>query len=123
MRLSSSPHVPFGQCIPISEYVKYGYDRAVERAAHDRGGWPTVEPINRAEHELADWEILMDSIENVLERRGVMNVDEMRRGIESMPSAQYEAATYYERWLYTTETILVEKGILAAGELDARVEG
>ena len=84
---------------------------------HDRGGWPTDEPIDRAEHELADWEILMDSLENVLERRGVMNVDEMRRGIESMPRAQYEAASYYERWLYTAETILVEKG-----ELDARVE-
>ena len=51
-----------------------------------------------------------------------MNVDEMRRGIESMPRAQYEAASYYERWLYATETILVEKGVLAAGELDARVE-
>ena len=89
---------------------------------HDRGGWPTDEPIDRTEHELADWEILMDSIENVLERRGVMNVDEMRRGIESMPSAKYEAASYYERWLYATETILVEKGVLAAGELDARVE-
>lgn len=90
---------------------------------HDRGGWPTDEPINRTEHELADWEILMDSIENVLERRGVMNVDEMRRGIESMPRSEYEAASYYERWLYTTETILVEKGVLAAGEIDARVEG
>ena len=89
---------------------------------HDRGGWLTDEPIDRTEHELADWEILMDSLENVLERRGVMNVDEMRRGIESMPPAQYEAASYYERWLYTTETILVEKGFLAEGELDARLE-
>ena len=94
----------------------------MERAVHDRGGWPTDEPIDRTDHALADWEILMDSLENVLERRGVMNVDEMRRGIESMPRAQYEAASYYERWLYTAETILVEKGVLAAGELDARVE-
>ena len=30
-----------------------------------------------------------------------MNVDEMRRGIESMPRADYEAASYYERWLFT----------------------
>ena len=52
-----------------------------------------------------------------------MNVDEMRRGIESMPRDQYEAASYYERWLYATETILVEKGVLAAGELDARARG
>ena len=89
---------------------------------HDRGGWPTDAPIDRTEHQLDDWEIFMDAIENVLEQRGVMNVDEMRRGIESMPPARYEAASYYERWLFTAETILEEKGILVPGELDARVE-
>jgi nitrile hydratase len=45
----------------------------------------------------------------------------MRRGIESMPAAKYERASYYERWLFAAETILVEKGVLAAGELDARL--
>jgi nitrile hydratase len=99
------------------------YDRGMERAVHDRGGWPDTTPIDRTEHELADWEILMDSIVSVLARHGTMNVDEMRRGIESMPRAQYEAASYYERWLYATETILEEKGVLAAGDLDARIEG
>ena len=52
-----------------------------------------------------------------------MNTDELRRAIEGMPRAEYEAASYYERWLYATETILAEKGVLASGELDARVEG
>jgi nitrile hydratase subunit beta len=93
----------------------------VDRAVHDRGGWPTDTPIDRAEHELAGWEVLMDAIENALEDRGVMNTDEMRRGIESMPLADYEAASYYERWLFTTETILEEKGVLTRGELDERV--
>jgi nitrile hydratase subunit beta len=93
----------------------------VDRAVHDRGGWPTDTPIDRAEHELADWEVLMDAIENALEGRGVMNTDEMRRGIESMPLADYDAASYYERWLFTTETILEEKGVLTRGELDERV--
>jgi nitrile hydratase len=50
-----------------------------------------------------------------------MNTDEMRRGIESMPLAEYESASYYERWLFTTETILEEKGLLLSGEVDARV--
>lgn len=93
----------------------------MQQAVHDRGGWPTDAPIDRSEHVLADWEILMDAIENALEDRGVMNVDEMRRGIESMPLAQYEAASYYERWLFTVEKILDEKGVLAPGELDARL--
>ena len=93
----------------------------VTRAVHDRGGRPADAPIDRSEHDLADWEILMDSLENALEGRGVMNTDEMRRGIESMAPSDYESASYYGRWLFTTETILEEKGILVPGELDARV--
>jgi nitrile hydratase len=93
----------------------------MERGVHDRGGWPTDTPIDRTEHELADWELLMDAIVNTLGRRGVMNTDELRRGIESMPLAEYETASYYERWLFSTETNLQEKGVLATGELDARV--
>jgi nitrile hydratase subunit beta len=95
----------------------------VERAVHDRGGWPADEPIDRAEHELADWEVLMDAIVGALAQHGVMNVDELRRGIESMAPADYERATYYERWLFSAETILQEKGVIAPGELDARVVG
>jgi nitrile hydratase len=94
----------------------------VERAVHDRGGWPDDRPIDRREHELAEWEILMDATQNALAGRHVMNVDEMRRGIEEMPAAEYEAASYYERWLFTTERILTEKGVLAPGELDARID-
>lgn len=88
---------------------------------HDRGGWPTDAPIDRSEHQLADWEVLMDAIVGALGQRGVMNVDELRRAIESMEPAAYESATYYERWLYAAETVLAEKGVVAPGELDARL--
>ena len=88
---------------------------------HDRGGWPTEEPIERTEHELGDWELLADALMGALRARGLVNVDEMRRGIEGMPGDDYERASYYERWLYAMETILTEKGVLAPGELDERV--
>jgi len=88
---------------------------------HDRGGWPTDTPIDRTEHELADWEVLTDSLVHVLGGKGVMNVDELRRGIESMRPADYEAASYYERWLFSIETILTEKGVLQPGELDQQL--
>jgi hypothetical protein len=93
----------------------------VERAVHDRGGWPSDEPIDRSEHGLADWELLMDAIVGALGQHGVMNVDELRRGIESMPPDAYERATYYERWLFAAETVLQEKGVLAGGELDGHL--
>ena len=93
----------------------------MERAVHDRGGWSTDAAIDRSEHELADWELLTDALVGVLSRQQLMNVDELRRGIESMSPGEYERASYYERWLYSVETILTEKGVLAPGELEARL--
>jgi nitrile hydratase len=95
----------------------------VERGVHDRGGLPTDAAIDRREHALEDWEVLTDSLVGALSHNGVMNVDELRRGIESMPPAAYEAASYYERWLYSAEAILTEKGVLEPGELDRRAAG
>jgi hypothetical protein len=95
----------------------------VERGVHDRGGLPTEERIDRREHSLEDWEVLTDALADALARRGLVNVDELRRGIESMPPAEYEQASYYERWLFSIETILTEKDVLAVGELDRRAAG
>jgi nitrile hydratase len=63
----------------------------------------------------------MDAVVGALGQEGIVNVDELRRGIESMPPDEYERASYYERWLFSAETILIEKGVLAPGELDARI--
>jgi len=93
----------------------------MDRAVHDTGGRPTTEPIDRAEHELEDWEVLTDALAGALGRAGVVNVDELRRGIESMPPTEYRRASYYERWLFSLETILTEKGVIAPGELEARL--
>ena len=88
---------------------------------HDRGAWPSDAPIDRTEHQLADWEVLTDALVHSLAGQGLLNVDELRRGIESMPPDEYEQASYYERWLYSIETRLLEEGVLAPGELDARL--
>ena len=93
----------------------------MQRGVHDRGGWPTDAPIDRSEHELADWEVLTDALMSALVARGLMNVDQLRRGIESMPLDEYERASNYERWLFSVETRLVEEGVLAPDELDARL--
>ena len=87
---------------------------------HDRGGWPTAEPIAREEHILADWEQRVDALHNVLGEKGLRRTDEMRRAIESLPPEQYETMSYYERWTAALEILLLEKGILTAGEIDAR---
>ena len=84
---------------------------------HDRGGLPTRVPIDRSSHEWADWEHLVNALVGVLRRHDLLNVDELRRGIEAMASAEYEASTYYERWSASIEHILVEKGVLSTAEI------
>jgi hypothetical protein len=93
---------------------------ASERAVHDRGGHPSEQPIDRSEHELEDWEVLTDALAGALMGAGVIEVDELRRGIESMPPAEYEQASYYERWLFSLELLLREKGVLDPGELERK---
>ena len=91
-------------------------------AVHDRGGTPTDEPIDRTDHEWADWEHVTNALVGVLRRKGLINVDELRRGIESMAADEYESSGYYERWSASIETLLVEKGVLAAAEIDAKAK-
>ena len=89
--------------------------------AHDRGGWPTDEPIDQTPHELMNWEIRVDALHSVLGEKGLRRTDELRRAIESLPPQQYESMTYYERWTAALEALLLEKGILTAEEIDRKV--
>ncbi len=87
---------------------------------HDRGGWPTDEPIDLAEHSLADWERRVDAMHNVLSEKGLRRTDEMRRAIESLAPETYESCSYYERWTAALEILLLEKGIITREELDRK---
>ncbi len=90
------------------------------RGHHDVGGLPGGE-IDRAEHQLDDWEILADAINQALGAKGIKRTDEMRRAREEMDSEEYKAYTYYERWIASIETILAEKKLLTCEEIDKKV--
>ncbi len=51
---------------------------------HDRGGWPTDEPIDQSEHALLDWERRVDALHSVLGEKGLRRTDELRRAIETL---------------------------------------
>lgn len=91
------------------------------RGHHDIGGLPGAGPIEVAEHQLADWEILADAVNQALGARGVKRTDEMRRAREEMDSAAYRDLSYYERWIASIEAILIEKNILAKEEIDKKL--
>ena len=88
---------------------------------HDRGGWPTQEPIDRTEHQLADWERRVDALHILLGNKGLRRTDEMRRAIESLPPKEYQSLSYYERWTAALEMLLVEKKILSVAEIDQKM--
>jgi nitrile hydratase len=88
---------------------------------HDMGGRPTNEPLNLQEHALADWEVVADAMVGALRGQGIGGADELRRGIEDVPEADYLSLSYYERWIRSTEGMLVGKGILTTEEIDRKM--
>ena len=87
---------------------------------HDMGGRPNDEPLNTAEHALADWEVISDAVTIALGAKGIRRTDESRRAMEDMPPDDYLALSYYERWAHATETLLTEKNILSRAEIDRK---
>lgn len=91
------------------------------RGHHDLGGLPGAGPIDQSQHELSDWEILADAVNQALGARGIKRTDEMRRAREEMDSAAYRDMSYYERWIASIEAILIEKNILTKDEIDLKL--
>jgi len=48
-----------------------------------------------------------------------MSVDELRRGIEAIPEADYHRLTYYQRWIRSVTDNLLRHGIITEAELRA----
>jgi len=90
------------------------------RGHHDVGGLPGAGPVDQTEHVLSDWEIVADAVNQALTARGIKRTDEMRRAREEMEAEEYRDMSYYERWIASIETILIEKKILTKEEIDRR---
>jgi Zn/Cd-binding protein ZinT len=91
------------------------------RGHHDVGGLPGAGPVDQTEHVLSDWEIVADAVNQALTARGIKRTDEMRRAREEMDAEEYRDMSYYERWIASIETILIEKKILTKEEIDRKL--
>jgi nitrile hydratase len=90
---------------------------------HDLGGMHGFGAIRPRDHEdafHADWERRVHALVLAARAQGIYNIDESRHGIERMPPAEYLRAGYYERWLSSLETNLVDKGVLSQADIDRR---
>src|SRR5436309_9731553 len=92
---------------------------------HDVGGMHGFGPVEHQEQEPVfhePWQGRLLGVQIQAVRGQLYNMDEFRHGIERIHPAAYLAAEYFERWLATIETNLLEKEVLSLAELDARTE-
>ena len=92
---------------------------------HDLGGMHGFGPIPREQDPEpvfhARWESRVYGIVTTIrEERDVYAPYGSRHYIESIPPARYLAASYYEKWMLALEAALVNGGLIAQSEMDAR---
>jgi hypothetical protein len=99
-------------------------DKDVPRAQHDLGGVSKFmcEPVDTEPHALTDFDKEVDALRQVLSVKGLMTVDELRRGIEAIPEDDYHRLSYYRRWIRSITDTLLRKGVITEAELRAALE-
>ena len=99
-------------------------DQTVPRAHHDLGGVPKFlcEPVDTSPHALSDFDKDVDALGSLLRAKGLTSVDEMRRGIEAIPEAEYHRLGYYQRWIRSFADNLLRKGVITETELRTALE-
>ena len=93
------------------------------RSHHDMGGVPRFlcEAVETEHHALSDFDREVDALRQMLSLKGLMTVDELRRGIEEIPEETYLRLSYYQRWIRSMTATLVRKGVLTESEIATRL--
>jgi len=91
---------------------------------HDLGGVSKFmcEPVDKEPHALTAFDRDVDALRQLLSGQGLMTVDELRRGIEAIPEADYHRLSYYERWIRSMTATLLNRGVLTEVEIAAALE-
>ena len=99
-------------------------DDDTRRSHHDLGGISKFmcEAVDVEPHALTAFDRQVDALTGVLRQKRMMTVDEMRRGIEAIPEAEYHRLSYYRRWIRSVTVTLLRKGIITEAELRAALE-
>ena len=95
------------------------------RAHHDLGGVSRYlcAPVDTEPHALTAFDRQVDALRQLLSAKGLMSVDELRRGIEAIPEAEYHALSYYQRWMRSITATLLRRGVIGEAELRAALAG
>lgn len=91
------------------------------RAANDLGGLPAGS-LSTADHVLLPWEKDTHAVTDLLAVKGVVSVEEKRRGIDELGRDAYDRLTYYEKWVLSVCNHLLAKGVITSEELARKLD-
>jgi len=99
-------------------------DKETKRAHHDLGCATKFmcEPVDIEPHSLTEFDREVDALRQLLSAKQMMSVDELRRGIEAIPEAEYHRLSYYQRWTRSITDNLLRRGVITESELRAALE-
>ena len=94
------------------------------RAHHDIGGVDRFMclPVDTEPHALTAFDREVDALRQIVSARGLMSVDELRRGIEAIPEDAYFRLGYYQRWIRSIADNLLRSGTVTEAELAAALD-
>ena len=120
--MSTIPSPPDPAALP--EAKPRDIDQARLRAQHDMGGVSKFmcDAVDVEPHALDDFDREVDAIRGLLGAKKVMSVDELRRGIEAIPEADYLRLSYYQRWIRSITDNMLARGVFSEAELKAALE-
>ena len=87
---------------------------------HDMGGMDGFGRVHPERDEPVfheAWEGRVLAMSRAIGALGAWNIDMGRFGIEALPPSIYLASSYYERWFFPLERMLVERGVVTADEI------
>jgi nitrile hydratase beta subunit len=89
---------------------------------HDMGGMDGFGKVDPEANEPvfhARWEGRLMAMTRAMTALGHWNIDIGRYGIEVLPPHVYLSSSYYRRWYFRTAGLVVQRGLIGAGELEA----
>ena len=95
------------------------------KGAHDLGGIEGLGPVAPAKDEPVfhhEWEKRAFAMTVACGFLGKWNLDMSRFAREKMPDQAYLQSSYYEKWIYGLERLLIEQELLTEAEVHNRMQ-
>lgn len=90
--------------------------RVNDIGGEDRG------PVPMSESEPPEWAKLSVALRSALGDAGLVSLHEARRAREDLGRARYHALGYFEIGMQAMHDVLVQKGVVTAEEVQARID-